>query len=581
VRPKFKKEKIMLIPNRTEKSKNPQHRGLEKKNPSQHRESSFIDVDGQAAEALLHKIQSGQLETETVELSKIECHEYLKIRNFLDKDTIDELTNKMRGGQRFAPVILMPSLKPDKFHSIDAEYRLAAMRNLRSETTEAIVVDCTLRQGLLLRLMLNNSHAKDLSKREKALNIARLLKDECWKDCSDREIAGYCGSYGARVAKIRREIEIIASGKNSQIRRIFRRGCAPYYMDTSKINLERKSSPAEVDTGEIQTGNNPPPSTPHNSKNENRNADSPKPHKAELVNQKYDIQPGDVLVIYDRENPCLFYIIYCGDSTDETFFKICFLHIEAGLLIADIPWNVDLTGGGHFRDPIAHRLDKLPNDNLSPSAYKQFIHKIFSNCAPHLKTGSPYFVFFGLDEIRSVIDVVEDIFKKVQQTVVWYKWALRQNNSYFKEAHELAFFGWIKGALRYWSGEDSQITVLEEKLLGGEEGELPRSTHPCPKPVSVIRRLIELCLEPDGVVLDPVLGSGTTLLAAAQIGRSGVGVELVPEYVAIAVDRLINHFGEDRLHYHKTTIENLPGVLAELEDLKKNAIQNDSEAQIK
>lgn len=568
----------MFIPlNQTEKSKNPQHRGLQKKKSFQNSASGYSDADGQAAEALLHKIQSGQMETETVEISKIEYNEYLKIRDFLDKDTIDELTNKMRGGQLFSPIILMPALEPDRFHSIDAEYRLAAMRNLRLETTGAIVADCTLRQGLLLRLMLNNSHAKDLSKREKIRNIARLLEDEFWKECSDREIAEYCGYYGAKVAKIRREIEILSSGKNSQIRRITRRGCVPYYMDTAKINSGRKSSSAEVDTGETQTSNNPP-SSPQTPKNENRNAGLQKPHNAELVNQEYDIQPGDVLVMFDRENPSLFYIIYCGDSTDERFFKICFLHIKAGLLVADIPWNVNLTGGGHYRDSIAHKLDKLPNDNLSSADYKQFIRKIFSNCAPHLKPGSAYFVFFGLDEIRSVIDAVEDIFEEVQQTVVWYKWALRQNNSYFKEAHELAFFGWIKGALRYWSGEDSQITVLEEKLLGNKEGELPCSTHPCPKPVSVIRRLIELCLEPGVVVLDPALGSGTTLIAAAQLGRPGVGIELVPEYAALGVDRLMDYFGKERLQYWKTTIEKLPEVMAKLEDLqKKHCIKEGSE----
>ena len=471
------------------------------------------------------------------------------------------------------PVILVPNQKlPESYYCIDGDLRLLAKRNQRAETAEAIVVDCTLRQGLLLRLMLNSSHAKELSKREKIRNIKRLLEDEQWKECFDREIARYCGYYGAKVAKIRRELDILASGKNSQIRRIFRRGCAPYYMEISKINSNRKSSSSEVDTDGLQAGNNLP-SLPQMPKNENRIASAPKLHKAELVNKKYGIQEGDVMIMYDRENPRLFYIIYCGDSTDERFFKICSQHIEAGLLIADIPWNVDLTGGGHFRDPIAHKLDKLPNDNLSPADYRQFIHRIFSNCAPRLKSGSAFFVFFGIDEIRSVIDVTEDDLGKVEQTIVWYKWALRQNNSYFKEAHELALFGWTaKGALRYWSGEDSQKSVLEEKLLGDGEGELSRSTHPCPKPVSVIRRLIELCLEPYEVVLDPVLGSGTTLHAAAQIGRSGIGVELVPEYAALGVDRLMEHFGEDRLHYHKTTIKKLPEVLVELEKLQKSTL---------
>jgi site-specific DNA-methyltransferase (adenine-specific) len=63
--------------------------------------------------------------------------------------------------------------------------------------------------------------------------------------------------------------------------------------------------------------------------------------------------------------------------------------------------------------------------------------------------------------------------------------------------------------------------------------------HPTQKPVSVLLPLIEAFSAPDGVVLDPFAGSGSTLLAAKMLGRPYLGIELDAGYHATAVRRLI------------------------------------------
>jgi len=59
--------------------------------------------------------------------------------------------------------------------------------------------------------------------------------------------------------------------------------------------------------------------------------------------------------------------------------------------------------------------------------------------------------------------------------------------------------------------------------------------HPCQKPQRLMRTLIR---KTDGIVLDPFMGSGTTLVAAKRAGRRAVGIEVDERYCAMAVQRL-------------------------------------------
>lgn len=62
--------------------------------------------------------------------------------------------------------------------------------------------------------------------------------------------------------------------------------------------------------------------------------------------------------------------------------------------------------------------------------------------------------------------------------------------------------------------------------------------HPTQKPLSVLLPLVRTFSRPDGLVLDPFAGSGSSLVAAKQLGRDWLGVELDAAYHAIAINRL-------------------------------------------
>lgn len=97
--------------------------------------------------------------------------------------------------------------------------------------------------------------------------------------------------------------------------------------------------------------------------------------------------------------------------------------------------------------------------------------------------------------------------------------------------HEPCLYGWKEGASHNWYADRKQVTVLEfDRPSRSEE-------HPTMKPIALFAYLIRNSCAPGGLVSDPFLGSGTTLIAAEQLGRTCYGMELSPGYCDVIVSR--------------------------------------------
>jgi site-specific DNA-methyltransferase (adenine-specific) len=70
--------------------------------------------------------------------------------------------------------------------------------------------------------------------------------------------------------------------------------------------------------------------------------------------------------------------------------------------------------------------------------------------------------------------------------------------------------------------------------------------HPCPKPIQFMTWAVETASLPGELVLDPFMGSGTTGVACAMLGRRFVGIEIIPEFFEIACRRIEDAQGQKR-----------------------------------
>ena len=90
---------------------------------------------------------------------------------------------------------------------------------------------------------------------------------------------------------------------------------------------------------------------------------------------------------------------------------------------------------------------------------------------------------------------------------------------------------WTKSGRPYLNCEPMQSSVIRATPVSD-------TVHPCPFPVALAEQLIIPCTSSGQTVLDPFMGTGSTLLAALQNDREAIGIELNPEYCTIAETRL-------------------------------------------
>ncbi len=166
-------------------------------------------------------------------------------------------------------------------------------------------------------------------------------------------------------------------------------------------------------------------------------------------------------------------------------------------------------------------------DQMTTTGFVWLMRAVGSAVRPMLPDGGSLLSFIDWRQWPNLVGALETCNYRVQGMIVWDKGSMGLGNG-FRAQHELVCHA-SKG-----------VPKIHDKGCGNviTHKRVEPTDHPSPKPEQLMQRLIEVVTVDGGVVLDPFMGSGTTLRAAKNIGRKAIGIELEERYCEIAAKRL-------------------------------------------
>lgn len=243
------------------------------------------------------------------------------------------------------------------------------------------------------------------------------------------------------------------------------------------------------------------------------------------------------------------------DRKDTTIYCDDFLTLESipkssvDLIVTSPPYNVDIHYNSH-------------KDNLSYRDYLDFSRKWIQKCYDLARDDGRFCLNVPLDKNKGgqqsvgadLTRIVKEIGWKYHSTIIWNEGNISRRTAWgsFKSASAPYVIAPVEIILVLYKKEWKRTNGSRENDITKEEfmewtngvwtfnGQSKKGAggHPAAFPVELPRRCIKLFTFVGDTVLDPFLGSGSSLIASYQHKRKGIGVDVDKQYCNIAVDRL-------------------------------------------
>ena len=256
-----------------------------------------------------------------------------------------------------------------------------------------------------------------------------------------------------------------------------------------------------------------------------------KVHNKEIKEDSFDVEAelkkptiaklGDVWMLGRHR-------VICGDSTLPETYTILMDGKRANLILTDPPYNVD----------VEESAGKIKNDNMSADDFYKFLFAMFVNVEQNMEGDASIYVFHADTQGLYFRKAFMDAGFHLSGCCIWKKHKLVLGHSPYQWQHEPCLYGWKKGGRHQWYSDRKQTTIWEY--------DRPHTSkdHPTMKPVALMAYPIQNSCMSNCIVLDPFLGSGSTLIACEETNRICYGIELDEKFVDVIVRRYIEKAGD-------------------------------------
>lgn len=238
--------------------------------------------------------------------------------------------------------------------------------------------------------------------------------------------------------------------------------------------------------------------------------------------------------------------LMCGDATDANSVESLMGGEKALLVFTDPPYNVDYASKNEFLNQVdngrriekdiegdAHESDEEVAENLWTPAFKNMRDNADDYCSIYvtMPQGGAHMMMMMMMSIQSAS-------WQVKHELIWAKnnHVLGRADYFYK--HEPILYGWAKKHRFYGGGEfDKSVWEIEKPAKS--------DLHPTMKPIRLIANCILNSSKEGDAVLDVFGGSGSTLIACEQTGRTCYTMELDPHYCDVIIERWEQFTGQE------------------------------------
>ena len=266
--------------------------------------------------------------------------------------------------------------------------------------------------------------------------------------------------------------------------------------------------------------------------------------------------------------------LMCGDSTNYEHVKKLMGGEFADLVITDPPYNVNYEEKAEALNVWRSNNNgamQIKNDTMSNEAFYSFLLKAYGNMVEIMRPGAAIYVFHADSEGLNFRKAFVDAGLKLSECLIWEKNNFVLGRCDYHWRHEPCLYGWKEGAAHYFIDDRTQDTVILEddvdfesmkkpeliqyiKDLKGryadqtsvlyEKKPMSSALHPTMKPLELIGKLMKNSSRKNWKVADLFGGSGSTLMAAEQLGRTAFVMEYDEHYASVIIKRWEEYTGQ-------------------------------------
>ena len=256
--------------------------------------------------------------------------------------------------------------------------------------------------------------------------------------------------------------------------------------------------------------------------------------------------------------------ILCGSALEAESYRRLMGETRAAMVFTDPPYNVKINGHVSGKGKIKHREFAEASGEMTEPEFTAWLGKALRLMADASADGSLQYICMDWRHAFALQAAARAVYTDLLNICVWTKPNGGMGGLY-RSAHELVLifkagsgghrnnvqlgkFGRNRTNVWNYTGSASFRSSEEADLL---------SQHPTPKPVRLIADAILDVTAGKEIVLDPFLGSGSTLIAAERMGRHCRGIEIDPLYVDLSIRRWQRATGQTAVREDGTSFDDL------------------------